>query len=223
MNPYYLLMQRDIKLAFRHLGDSLNPMLFLALVVLMFPLALGASQKLLSDIAAGVIWVGVLLAVLLSLDRLFRADLQEDFLAQWLIRGRSLIGYAFVRVAIAWLTTALPLVLISPVMGYALGLPIQAMPTLVVSLLLGTGVMMAIGAVGSALTTALPKAGMLLLLVVLPFYIPVLIFGASAVSASSVGLPVAGHLYILSALWVAASLLSPFAIAAALKVGIAQT
>jgi heme exporter protein B len=222
-NPYWLLAQRDLSLALRHLSDTLMPLLFFALVIVLFPLAIGTSPKMLADMSAGIVWIGVLLAMILSLDRLFRADLQEGFLLQWVTRGGSLLGYVWVRVIISWLTNALPLALLAPLMGYSIGLPISAMPDVLLSLLLGSGAMMAVGAVGSALTTSLPKAGLLLILVILPFYIPVLIFGASVASASAMGLPVAGQLYILTAIWLMSLLLSPLAIAAALKVGIAQT
>jgi heme exporter protein B len=188
----------------------------------MFPLALGASQSLLTQVAPGLLWVAALLSVLMSLERIFKDDLHEGLLAQWWCRGRSLVGYAAVRLLSTWLTVALPLVLLSPMMALVLGLPSAAIPILMLSLALGSGVLVAVGAVGSALTTGLPKAGILLALIVLPFYIPVLIFGASSVAVVSVGLSGAGQVYVLAALWVLSVVLAPFAIGAALKIGVSQ-
>jgi len=222
MMPYWLLFKRDMALAYSHLADSLNPVLFFALVVLMFPLALGASQSLLTQVAPGLLWVAALLSVLMSLERIFKDDLHEGLLAQWWCRGRSLVGYAAVRLLSTWLTVALPLVLLSPMMALVLGLPSAAIPILMLSLALGSGVLVAVGSVGSALTTGLPKAGILLALIVLPFYIPVLIFGASSVAVVSVGLSGAGQVYVLAALWVLSVMLAPFAIGAALKIGVSQ-
>jgi heme exporter protein B len=222
MLPYWLLWKRDLRLARQNLSEALNPILFFTLVILLFPLALGASQKLLSEVASGVLWVAILLSILLSLDRLFRSDLQEGLLEQWLCRGGSLVGYVLIRLASSWLLLGLPLLLIVPIMAITLGLPSNALPCLLLSLVFASGAMIFIGAIGSALTTSLPKAGILLALVILPFYIPILIFAASATSVAGMGLEATGQLYVLAALWVFSAILSPLAIATALRLGIAQ-
>ena len=223
MRAYRLLLVRDVQLAWHSLGATLNPMLFMTLVVLMFPLALGASPLLLAQIAPGVLWVAALLAVMLSVERLFRDDMHDGFLAQWWVRGRSLTGYVGVRLLSANLLLTLPMSLVIVPLAYALGLPMEAWGVLLVSVGLGVGCLIHVGAIGSALTTSLPRAGLLQALLVLPFYIPVLIFAASAVSVSASGLSAAGQLYVLAALWVLSVVLAPIAIAAALKLGLEQS
>lgn len=220
---YLSLARRDVLLVVRNLADVLQPLVFVLLLMVMFPLALGSSAQLLSQVAPGLVWMAVLLAVLLSLDGLFRADVQDGFVAQWLTHGRSLTGYALVRMLTHYALQVLPLVLLSPLLALALYLPLAVVPVLLLAVLLGTGVMVAVGAIAVALTAAMPKGGLLLALLVLPFYVPVLVFGASAVSVAADGLSPAGQLYVLAALWVLSLVLSPLATAAALKMSVSES
>lgn len=215
-----VLLRRDLKLAFRNRAELANPLLFFAVVISLFPLGLGPDPRTLAGIAPGTLWVTALLAVLLSLDALFRGDYEDGTLEQWLVSPRPLPLLVLVRVAGHWLVTGLPLVLLAPLLGIALHLPGEAVATLMLSLLLGTPVLSLVGAIAVALIVGLRRGGMLLSLLVLPLYVPVLIFGAGAVDATAAGLPATGQLMFLGALLVLSLTLAPLAAAAALRIGI---
>ena len=177
------MLARDLKLLWRRRGDAAQPILFALLVVALFALALGGEPRLLQSVASGVLWLAVLLAGLLSLDTLFRSDAEDGSLEQWLLSPVPLAWLVAVRVFSHWLTTALPLVLVSPLLAELLHLPRPQLPVLVASLALGTPLLSLLGAVVAALTVGMRRAGILLALLVLPLYVPVLVFGAGAVAA----------------------------------------
>jgi heme exporter protein B len=217
---FMILIRRDLMLAVRHRAEMANPLLFFILVTSLFPLGIGANPNLLQAVAPGVIWVAALLAALLSIENVFRSDFEDGSLEQYLLSSHPVSILVLAKITAHWLITGLPLLLISPLLGILLGLPGDAIKVLFITLLLGTPVLSLIGAVGVALTVGLRKGGMILSLLVLPLYIPLLIFASSAVDSAAAGLPVTAHLSLITALLVLALSLSPFATAAALRVSL---
>lgn len=222
MNTFFTLIKRDLILAYRGRGEAFNSLIFFGLVILLFPIGISASEQLLSEIAPGLIWIAALLATMLSLDNLFKDDFQDGTLEQWAVSQHSLINFAWARLFSHWLITSVPLIIIAPLFALSLSLPTEAIGVLIASLLLGTPLLTFIGGIGVALTTGLKKSSMLLPLLILPFYIPVLIFGASAVDVAADGWSAAGQLYILAGLFVLGITLAPFAVATSLKVSVSQ-
>ncbi|HEY9144774.1 MAG TPA: heme exporter protein CcmB [Arenimonas sp.] len=212
--------RRDLRLVWRRRGDAAQPLLFAVMVVALFPLALGADPQQLARIAPGVLWVAVLLAGLLALDSLYRGDLEDGSLEQMLLAPVPLAWLIFVRVAVHWVTTALPLVLLTPVLAELLYLPGELLPVLLVSLLLGTPLLSLLGAVVAALTVGIRRSGMLLALLALPLFLPVLVFGAGSVMAAAQGLPWAGALLLMAAGLVLAIVLAPLVAAAAIRIAL---
>jgi heme exporter protein B len=217
---FALLLKRDLTLAMRHRAEMVNPLLFFILVTSLFPLGVGANPNLLQAIGPGVIWVAALLAALLSLDNIFRSDFDDGTLEQFLLSSHPVSVLVLAKVTAHWLVTGLPLLLVSPLLGVLLGLTADGIRILMLTLLLGTPVLSLLGAVGVALTVGLRKGGMILSLLVLPLYVPLLIFAAGAVDTASAGLPVSAHLLFISALLVLALSLSPPATAAALRISL---
>ena len=217
---FTLLLKRDLTLAMRHRAEMINPLLFFVLVTSLFPLGIGADPRLLQAVGPGVIWVAALLAALLSLEGIFRSDFEDGTLEQFLLSSHPVSILVLAKVLAHWLITGLPLLLISPLLGVLLGLPGEAIVILLVTLTLGTPVLSLIGAVGVALTVGLRKGGMILSLLVLPLYVPLLIFAASAVDTAAAGLSVTAHLSLISALLVLSLSLSPLATAAALRISL---
>ncbi len=217
---FTLLIRRDLILAMRHRAEMINPLLFFMLVTSLFPLGIGANPNLLQAVGPGVIWVAALLAALLSLDGVFRSDFEDGTLEQYLLSSHPVSLLVLAKVLAHWLITGLPLLLISPLLGVFLGLPAAGIKILFITLLLGTPVLSLIGAVGVALTVGLRKGGMILSLLVLPLYVPLLIFASSAVDTAAAGLPVTAHLSLIAALLVLSLSLSPFATAAALRISL---
>jgi heme exporter protein B len=197
-----------------------NPLLFFVLVTSLFPLAVGSQPKLLALMAPGVVWVAALLAALLSLDTIFRSDFEDGTLEQLLLSAHPVSVLVIAKVLAHWLITGLPLLLVAPVLGNVLGLPSQAMGTLMLSLAFGTPALSLIGAIGVALTVGLRKGGVILSLLVLPLYVPILIFGAGAVGNAAMGIDATAQMYIMSAFLVLSLTLSPIATAAALRVSL---
>jgi heme exporter protein B len=220
LRAFTLLLKRDLTLAMRHRAEMINPLLFFVLVTSLFPLGIGADPKLLQAVGPGVIWVAALLAALLSLEGIFRSDFEDGTLEQFLLSSHPVSVLVLAKVLAHWLITGLPLLVISPLLGVLLGLPGDAILILLVTLALGTPVLSLIGAVGVALTVGLRKGGMILSLLVLPLYVPLLIFAASAVDTAAAGLPVTAHLSLISALLVLSLSLSPLATAAALRISL---
>jgi heme exporter protein B len=213
-------IRRDLLAALRKPGQIFNPLLFYILAVSLFPLGVGPERGLLQSIASGVVWVAALLSVLLALESLFRADFEEGGLELLALSPVPLPLLALAKILAHWLLTGLPLIVLSPLLGQLLALPATTVTVLVLTLALGTPVLSLIGAIGAALTLAVRSNGALLALLVLPLYIPVLIFAAGAVSASMAGLPVAGQLYFLAALLALALTLAPPAVAAAIRINL---
>jgi len=217
---FMLLLRRDLILAFRRRSELLNPLLFFVLVTAMFPLGIGADPVLLKAIAQGVIWVAALLASLLSLDAMFRSDFEDGSLEQYLLSAHPVSILVLAKVLAHWLVTGLPLLIIAPLLGVLLDLPVDSIKVLMLTLALGTPVLSLIGSIGVALTVGLRRGGMILSLLVLPLYVPVLIFAANAVETAAAGLPITAHLSMLSGLLVLALSLSPLATAASLRVSL---
>jgi heme exporter protein B len=218
LRAFYHLLLRDLRLALRSRHELINPLIFFVLVVTLFPLAITPSEALLQKMAPGVIWVSALLAVLLSLDRLFRQDYEDGSLDQLMLSPNPLVILVLAKVCAHWLLTGLPLVLIAPLLAVFMSVPDAALPALLYSLLLGTPVLSLIGAIGVSLTVAVNRGGVLLSLIVLPLYIPVLIFGANTIDVASDGLSVRGQLLFLGAVLALAASLAPIATAAALRI-----
>jgi heme exporter protein B len=217
---FFSILTRDLTLAYRHRAELINPLLFFIIVVSLFPLAISPESKQLRVIAPGVIWVAALLAAMLSLDNLFRSDFEDGSLEQLALTTHSLPLLVLAKVCAHWLVTGLPLIILAPLLGILLFLPNEAMLTLTLTLALGTPILSLVGAIGVALTVGLRRGGILLSLLVLPLYIPVLIFASNAVIVAGSGFPVAGQLYFLAALLTLSLTLAPFATAAALRISL---
>lgn len=216
------LLQRDLVVGSRSIGQWLNPLLFFVIVVSLFPLGIGPSPERLQAIAPGVLWVSALLAMLLSLDALFERDRADGVLDQFVLGRFPLSLVVLAKVLAHWLLSGLPLLLLSPVLALMLGLPAAALPTLLLALLLGSLSLSLIGSIGAALTVGLNRSGVLLSLLVLPLVVPVLIFGAGAVDAAANGFDPAAALSLLASLLVLSLSLAPLASAAALRAGMAS-
>ncbi|RMO79233.1 heme exporter protein CcmB [Pseudomonas syringae group genomosp. 3] len=216
------LILREARLLARRPAELANPLVFFALVIALFPLAIGPDTQLLQALSPGLVWVAALLAVLLSLDGLFRSDFEDGSLEQWVLSPHPLALLVLGKVLAHWVFSGLALVLLSPLLALMLGLPAQCLPVLMFSLLLGTPVLSLLGAVGAALTVGLKRGGVLLALLILPLYIPVLILGSAALQAALQGMPATGYLMWLGSLTVLAITLTPFAIAAGLKISVGE-
>jgi heme exporter protein B len=211
---------RDLLLAMRRRADVATTLFFFVIVASLFPLGVGPEPKLLRTMAPGILWVAALLASMLSLERLFAADYADGSLEQLVLVPEPLALVVIGKVVAHWLVSGLPLVLISPVIALQFDLPGEAIVTLMLALLLGTPLLSLIGAIGAALTVGVRGGGVLVSLLVLPLYIPVLIFGAGAVDASAIGMNASGHLSILGALLLLGMVLAPWATAAALRISL---
>ena len=220
MSAFAAIVRRDLILAMRHRAEALNPLLFFLVVVSLVPLGLNPRREVLELVAPGVLWIGALLAALLSLERMFRTDFEDGSLELMLISPHPLPIIVLAKILAHWLVTGLPLLAAAPLIALLLGLPAGSLPVLLATLALGTPALSAVGAIGVALTVGLRRGGMLLSLLVLPLYIPVLVFAASAVAAAAGGLPAPGQLYMLGALAVLSLSLAPVAAAAALRISV---
>jgi heme exporter protein B len=214
---FIYLLRRDLTLAMRNRAEFANPLLFFVLVITLFPLAIGAIPELLARIAPGIIWVAALLAAMLSLDSIFRSDFDDGSLEQLLMSAHPMPVLVLAKVCAHWLVTGLPLLLISPVLAEMLGMPQQAQGILFLTILIGTPILSLLGSIGVALTVGLPKGGIILSLLVLPLYVPVLIFASSAIEFAAGGLDPSRQIYMLLAFLFFSVSLSPLATAAALR------
>jgi len=219
-SAFMALIKRDLMLSYRHRSELLNPLLFFVIVVTLFPLGTSPEKELLQTMAPGVIWVAALLAAMLSLDTLFKADYEDGTLEQLLLSQHSNSVLVLAKIISHWLVTGLPIILLAPLLGLFMFLPAEGVTTLMLTLLIGTPVLSLIGSIGMALTLGLNRGGMLLSLLVLPLYIPVLIFSTNAVDASMAGLEIKGQVYFLCALLVLSITLAPIAAATALKISL---
>jgi heme exporter protein B len=214
------IVARDLTLAWRRRADVLSTLIFFVIVVSLFPLGIGPENQLLRSIAPGVVWVAALLASMLSLNRVFANDYSDGTLEQLLLTPQPLYLVVMGKVVAQWVVSELPLVLIAPLIGVQFDLPPDTLLILFVSLLIGTPILSLIGSVGAALTLGLRGGGVLIALLILPLYIPVLIFGAGAVDASIIGVSPQANLYLLSALLAVSFVFAPWATSAALRISL---
>jgi heme exporter protein B len=214
------LLRRQLTLAARRPIEIGNPLLFFAMVVALFPLGLGPAPDKLADFAPGILWIIALLSSLLTSDAVFRSDFEDGSLEQLLLAPQPLYLSVLAYIAAHWLITGLLLALVSPLFALMINLPEQAIGALVGGLLLGTAVLSLVGGIGAALTVGLKRGGMLISLLILPFYMPVLIFGSAAVQNAIAGYPAAPYLAILGAMLCLAIALAPLAIAAGLRISV---
>ncbi|SHM90452.1 heme exporter protein B [Pseudomonas asturiensis] len=221
-NVFTSLLLREARLLARRPAELANPLVFFAIVIVLFPLAVGPESQLLQSLSPGLVWVAALLAVLLSLEGLFRSDFEDGSLEQWVLSPHPLALLVLVKVLAHWVFSGLALVMLAPMLALMLGLPGHCLPVLMLSLLLGTPVLSLLGAVGAALTVGLKRGGLLLALLILPLYIPVLILGSGALQAALQGMPATGYLLWLGSLTALAVTLTPFAIAAGLKISVGE-
>ena len=215
---FYTVVMRDLLLAMRNRSDILTTVFFFIIAISLFPLGIGPELDTLREIAPGVFWVAALLASMLALERLFAIDYADGTLEQLLLTPQPTTVLVLAKVLAHWLITGVPLVLLSPLLGLQYDLSSEAIQALMLTLLLGTPSLSLIGAIGAALTLGLRGGGVLVSLLVLPLYIPVLIFGAGAVEASVSGLGGAGHVSMLGAIFLLSLVLAPLATVAALRV-----
>lgn len=213
------IIGRELRTAARRPMDALGALLFFVVVGTLFALAVGPDPVLLRAIGPGVVWVAALLALLVSLHRLFLPELEDGVLEQLLLSPRSLLGLVWAKVAAHWLVTCLPLLLVAPLLGLQFELSAPAIGVLLASLLLGTPTLSLLGALGAALTLGL-RGNALLALIMLPLCVPVLVFGSGAVSASQQGMQAGPHLSVLAAWLLLAALLCPWAAASALRLAL---
>jgi len=220
LSMFRWILWRDLILAWRRRADVLSTVFFFVIVVSLFPLGIGPETQLLRSIAPGVVWVAALLASMLSLGRLFGNDYQDGTLEQMLLTPQPLYLVVMGKIVAHWLVAEIPLVLMAPLLGMQFGLSNETLLILSVTLLLGTPVLSVIGSVGAALTLGLRGSGVLISILVLPLYIPVLIFGAGGVEAIIMGTSPQSHIYLLSAVSVLSLTFAPWATAAALRISL---
>ena len=220
LQAFSFIVRRELRLALRRKGDALNVLVFFVVVASLFPLGVGPEPNQLRAMAAGVVWIAALLAAVLSLPRLFAADYADGTLEQMLVSPQPLIVIVLAKAAAHWLLTGLPLALAAPVIGMQYDLPAGALGVLLASLLIGTPVLSLLGAAGAALTLGVRGGGALLGLLVLPLFVPVLVFGAGAVTSILIGISPSAHLSLLGAFLAVSSLIGPWAACAALRVAL---
>ena len=220
-SAFLLILKRDLLLAMRRRSEIFTVLFFFIVVISLFPLGISTEDQLLKQIAPGVVWVAALLASTLALDRLFSDDYEDGTLEQMTLAPVSLPIVVLAKMIAHWLLTGLPLVLISPLVGLFYHLPFESIKVMMLVLLLGTPVLSMLGAIAAALTLGLRGGGVLVSLLVLPLYIPVLVYGAGAISTSMVeGLSIQPYVLLLSAFILLAIIFSPWATAAAIKISI---
>jgi len=217
MSVFLLTIRRDLRLALRQGADSIMVVMFFVLTAVLFPFGVGPELNILARIAAGVIWVGALLASMLSLERLFQADYEDGSLELLALTPSPLGIIVLAKVCAHWLTTGLPLIIASPLLAILLNMSTDGFGVMLLALLLGTPSLSLIGSIGAALILGARRGGVLLSLLVLPLYVPILIFGVSAVDAAIGGFEVKAQLFILGGILLAALPMAPFGAAAALR------
>lgn len=215
-----VIIRRELTIAFRKPAEILNPLWFFLIVITLFPLLVGPNPELLGKIASGIAWVAAVLSALLSFERLFRDDYADGSLEQLMLLPTPLSQVALAKVIAHWLLTGFPLILLSPIAGILLSLEFEVWWALVLTLLLGTPILSCLGAIGVALTVGLRKGGTLLSLLILPLFLPVLIFASSVLEAATLNLAYSGQLAILGAMLALAVTFAPFAIAGALRISL---
>ncbi len=219
---FITVLKRDLTLAYRRRQDLVNPMIFFVIVVSLFPLGVSPEKSFLQEAGAGVVWVAALLATLLSLDSLFRSDYEDGSLEQLILTPQPLFLIVLAKILSHWLVTGVPLLILSPVLGVMMHLEFETIKVLMLTLLLGTPVLSLIGAIGAALTVGLKSGGVLISLLILPLYIPILIFGTGTVQAATNLLPIDGYIALMGAILALSLTLSPIAAAAALRISLSN-
>lgn len=220
MGAVAYMIRRELLLAMRQRAELVNAVLFYSFIVVLFPLAIGAQANLIAKVAPAIIWVAALLSVLLSIDRTFRSDFEDGTLEQLILSAHPLSLLVFGKILAHWLVSGVPLLVLTPLLALFLGLDADSIKILMLTLLLGTPVLSAVGAIGVALTVGLRRGGILLALLVLPMYVPVLLFATMTVEQAQAGLPIAADLSMLIAFLLLALTLAPLPVAAALKVSV---
>lgn len=215
-----LVIHRELLMALRRWDQVALPLIFFAVITMLFPLAISPDLGELRRIAPGVVWVAAMLSCLLALESLFRPDVEDGTMEQWALSEQPLAWLLLFKTVAHWLLTGLPLVIMAPLVGTGLGMPASAWPVLLATLALGTGSLSVLGAIGAALTVGVRRGNVLLALLVLPLEVPVLIFGARAVDLAMSGEAVAGPLNLLAAILILGVSLGPLAMAAAIRVGV---
>ena len=215
-----LIVARDLRLAFRHWDQVLQPLVFFVIVTTLFPLAISPSLDELRRIAPGVVWVAAMLASLLALESLFRPDVEDGTMEQWTLSGQPLSLMLLAKTLTHWMLAGLPIVLMAPLVSYGLGMPYEMWPVVIGSLALGTGCLSILGAIGAALTVGVRRGSVLLALLVLPLEMPILIFGARAIDLGLHGESAAGPLNLLAALLLLFISLGPVAMASAMRISV---
>ena len=217
-HAFSVIFSRDIVLASRSRAELANPLVFFIVVIALFPFAFGSDVELLKRITAGMIWITALLASTLSLEGIFRSDFEDGSTEQMVLSGYPLTLLVFAKISAHWCLTGLPLLIVAMLTGFILSLPTQALQALFLTLLLGTPVLSLIGAIAVALTVGLRSGGMLLSLLILPLYMPILIFSMLAVENALAGLPIDAELYFLAGMLVLSITLGPIATASSLRI-----
>lgn len=214
------IIMRDLRLSLRHGSATTMVMGFFVMVVTMFPFAVGPEQNILQKLSVGVIWVAALLSCLLSLDRMFQSDYEDGSLDQFILSPIPLELVVLAKCIAHWLTTSLPLIIITPILGIMMNLPEAGFLPLILTMLLGTPALSFIGGIGASLTVTLRRGGVLVSLLILPLYIPVLIFGVLAVKATIEGYPATEHMMLLGSFTLFSAAIAPWAGAAAIRSGL---
>jgi len=215
-----LVVRRELTLAWRRWDEVTQPLIFYLVVTTLFPLATTPELAVLRTVGGGVVWVAALLSSLLALESVFRSDVEDGTMEQWVLSGQPLAWLLLAKVVAHWVMTGLPLVLVSPAVAAALGLPGSVWPVLVTSLALGTATLSVLGGIGAALTVGVRRGSVLLSLLVLPLAMPLLVFGARSVEQSLVGQSAAGPLQLLAAMFFLAWSLGPLAMSAAMRISV---
>ena len=218
MSLYHGIFKRDMHIAFKQKAELIQPLMFLTMVVTLFPLGVSPSPDTLQRIGPGVIWIAAILSSLMAMERLFRDDFQDGSMEQYILSGMALPAISAIKVAAHWLVSFVPLLLLSPLLAMFLNLTFDMYVALLLTLLLGTPLLSLIGAIAVGLTAGLQKGGVLLALLLIPVFIPLLIFATSAVDSAALRLPYHAQLAIIAAMFLLAAALAPFAIAYSLKV-----
>ncbi|EHR39562.1 heme exporter protein CcmB [Alishewanella jeotgali] len=220
MVSYGVFLQRELRLLARQKSDWLNPVLFFIIVLTLFPIGVGPEPNMLRIMAPGIVWIAALLSVLLAAERLFKDDYRNGVIEQLVAARHALQPFVLAKISANWLSTGLPLVLLSPLVALLFNLELPALQAMALTLLLGTPVLSLLSVLGAAITVSADKGGILLALLILPLYIPLLIFASAAIEAASMGLAYQGQLAILMAIVLFALALVPMAVCSALKINV---
>lgn len=222
MNLFLATVRRDLLVHLRAISEILNPLVFFLVVISLFPLGLGPSPDRLAEVAPGVIWVAALLATLMSMDLMFRADFEDGSLEQMVASGQPLLVIVFAKIFAHWLVSGLPLVLLIPVVGLVMFVDAGGLVAMMLSLLLVSPTLSLLGSIGAALTVGLARGGLLVTILVLPLYVPVLVLATAMVQTAATGAEIQGYVYWLAAILMLSLGLAPIATAASIRVSIEQ-